>query len=74
MPSLESATARIAGDFVALLVREVIGQIGTYIEIWNWTKAATIPQRVWIPYKMIYIGFADPEILIVRTHQGREHR
>jgi len=59
-PFLHYTTARIAGDFVGLLVREVIGQIGAYIEIWNWTKGTTASSRVCVPSRMIYFAFADP--------------
>lgn len=58
-------TARIAGDFVGLLVREVIGQIDTYIEIWNWTKGTTFSHRVCVPSRVIYIALADTCIMIV---------
>ena len=44
--SWRTMTAQIAGDFVALLMRDVIDQTGSFIEIWNWTKVATAPHRV----------------------------
>lgn len=34
----DSTLVQVAGDFVALLVRGMVGGIGSYIEIWNWTK------------------------------------
>lgn len=41
MPSWRHATVQISGDFVALLLRDVVDDTGAFIEIWNWTKATT---------------------------------
>jgi len=44
-PSWATISAQIAGDFVAIMIRECEGLTCTYIEIWNWTQA-DLPHKV----------------------------
>jgi hypothetical protein len=34
-----SVKVQVAGEFIALLVRQTVDTPGAYIEIWNWTQA-----------------------------------